>query len=459
MSSDIDRFRALVTPCPGMISPPIRPRPFLPLLTFLACTLVAHVGEGGGRPPGVPSDPVVARVHLLGGSGSRIRAGSVEFPAQAALPLTPQDEISTPPGEFLVLALKNGYLVRIDEDLSLRVRDIVLLDAPPARDSLAAQLDRLVTREERAQAERIAGSQARRSAADAVPAQSATPAKPNRRSPPPPPRPAQRSMADDLDEAPGKASGSLGMSGTGPGGGGSGEGSGLGGLGTIGHGAGTGSGQGYGSGAGRLGGGARASAPHVVFAAPEVIGSLPAEIVRRIIRQQGTRFRFCYEQGLGRNPNLSGPLRVRLTIGRDGAVASAADAGSQLPDTTVLSCVMNGFRSIKFPPPADHGVVAVTQAIAFSPADAEAPTPPTSASTSPALPRTAEVSECLRRELSHLPIRLDRATVRVRVAAGRIVRVVLGGGLPTPACARELLTGQELQGAEGAWVASDVSLH
>ncbi|HEX2569952.1 MAG TPA: AgmX/PglI C-terminal domain-containing protein [Polyangia bacterium] len=441
-----------------MISPPRYPSSRLSLVALFACGLVAHVAQGGGRPPGVPADPVVARVHLTSGKGARVRAGQVEFPAPAGLPLTPQDEISTPPGEFLVLALNNGYLVRIDEDLSLRVSDIVLLSAPPARESFAAQLDRLVTANERAQAERIAGSQARRSAAEAVPAQSAAPPK-STRAPKAPPRPAKReSLADIAGSSPGESTGSLGMTGTGQGGGGSGEGIGLGGLGTIGHGAGTGSGQGYGSGAGRLGGGARSGAPHIVFSPANVIGSLPAEVVRRIIRQQGGRFRLCYEQGLARDPTLAGTVSVRFTIGRDGAVASVADAGSQLSDAGVLGCVVNGLRGLQFPAPENGGVILVTQAIAFTPADAEAPAPPTAAAIGPALPRADEVGACLRRELSHLPVPLARATVRVRIAGGRIARVVLGGGLPTPACARELLTGQELQGAEGAWVATDVSL-
>lgn len=442
-----------------MISTPTNLPRSLPLLAFLTAVFVAHVSEAGGRPPGAPAEPVVAHVHLTGGSGARVRAGGAEFPAQPNLPLTPEDEISTPPGEFLVLTLKNGYLVRIDEDLSLRVRDLVLLNAPPARESLAAQLDRLVTREERAQAERIAGSQARRSAAEAVPAQSSAPAKKSSHSaaPPPPPKP---SLADTLGESADEKRGGLGLglSGTGQGGAGSGQGGiGIGKIGTIGHG--SGSGQGYGSGAGRLGGGGRTSTPHIVFGAPTVIGSLPGELVRRIIRQQGNRYRYCYEQGLGRNPTLSGTVRVRFTISREGAVASVADAGSQLADATVLACVMNGLRSLQFPPPAGGGVALVSQAIAFAPADATAPAPPAPTAIGPALPRSEEVTPCLRRELSRLPVQLDRATLRVRLATGRIARVALGGGLPTPACATELLIGQEMQGAEGTWISTDVSLH
>jgi hypothetical protein len=434
-----------------MISTHARSRLVLSSLALFVCSLVANARGDSGRPPGVPAGPVVARVHLRSGISSRIRVDSVEFPAETGTALTPNDEISTPPGEFLILSLTNGYLVRIDEDLSLRVRDIVLLGAPPARESFAAQLDRLVTREERAQTERIAGSQARRSAADAVPAQSPAPPKFPRGSAPRPPTPAPPPPSETSSSN----SGGLGLSGIGQGGGGSGQGIGLGGLGTIGHGAGSGSGQGYGAGSGRLGGAPRTNPPHVVFGPPTVTGSLPAEIVRRIIRQQTNRVRYCYEQALGRNPALAGTVSVRLVVSRNGTVTSATDAGSQLPDATALNCVVNGLRSLHFPAPSDPAEVLVTQTIALTPADG----PPSSATSSPALPRLGEVSACLHRELSHLPLQLGRITVRVRIAAGRIVRVALGGGLPTPACARELLIGQALQGTEGTWIGNDVPLH
>lgn len=160
--------------------------------------------------------------------------------------------------------------------------------------------------------------------------------------------------------------GGLGLSGIGEGGGGRGEGIGLGSIGTIGHGAGTGKGQGFGSGHGRLGGSHRTKPPRVRMGATSVSGRLPPEVIQRIVRQNFGRFRLCYENGLRNNPNLQGRVAVRFVIGRDGAVGSVANGGSDLPDGGVVSCVVRAFYGLSFPQP-EGGIVTVTYPIMFSP--------------------------------------------------------------------------------------------
>lgn len=124
------------------------------------------------RPADTGTGPAVARVHLRGGTACQIRAAGKTFAAQVGLPLLASDEMLVPVGEFLVVSLSNGHLVRIDEDIEMRVSEIVLLNAPPTRESLGKQLDRLLTREERIRSERISGVQARRQGADEMPAES-----------------------------------------------------------------------------------------------------------------------------------------------------------------------------------------------------------------------------------------------------------------------------------------------
>jgi len=169
---------------------------------------------------------------------------------------------------------------------------------------------------------------------------------------------------DEIGDAFG--SGGLGLSGIGEGGGGRGEGIGLGNIGTLGHGAGTGTGQGFGSGHGRLGGSHKTRAPKVRMGATSVNGRLPAEVIRRIVRQNFGRFRMCYEQGLARNPNLEGRVGVRFVIGRDGAVSNVGNGGSDIPDSGVVSCVISAFYGLSFPQP-EGGIVRVTYPIMFSP--------------------------------------------------------------------------------------------
>lgn len=169
---------------------------------------------------------------------------------------------------------------------------------------------------------------------------------------------------DDIGDA--KGAGGLGLSGVGEGGGGKGEGLGLGSLGALGHGAGTGTGQGFGSGHGRLGGQHAGGAPTVRMGATQVTGRLPPEVVQRIVRQNFGRFRLCYENGLKNNPNLEGRVSVRFVIDRQGNVVNPTNAGSDLPDAGVVSCVVATYTGLSFPQP-EGGTVTVVYPILFNP--------------------------------------------------------------------------------------------
>ncbi|AKT36573.1 AgmX/PglI C-terminal domain-containing protein [Chondromyces crocatus] len=163
--------------------------------------------------------------------------------------------------------------------------------------------------------------------------------------------------------------GGLGLTGLGEMGGGSGLGVGLGRLGTIGNGNGLGDGQAFGPGGrsgGRLPGGHKATSPVVRVSTASVSGRLPAEVIQRTVRQNFGRFRYCYEAGLRASPNLAGRVSVAFVIGRDGAVSSVQNAGSDLADASVVSCVMRSFYGLSFPSP-ENGIVTVTYPIAFSP--------------------------------------------------------------------------------------------
>lgn len=169
---------------------------------------------------------------------------------------------------------------------------------------------------------------------------------------------------DEIGDAFG--AGGLGLSGIGEGGGGRGEGIGLGNIGTLGHGAGTGTGQGFGAGHGRLGGSHATRSPKVRMGKTTVSGRLPPEVIQRIVRQNFGRFRMCYDQGLGRNPNLEGRVSARFVIGRDGSVSNVSNGGSDLPDSKVVSCVVSAFYGLSFPQP-EGGIVTVVYPIMFAP--------------------------------------------------------------------------------------------
>jgi hypothetical protein len=169
----------------------------------------------------------------------------------------------------------------------------------------------------------------------------------------------------------------LGLWGAGQGGGGKGEGIGIDGVGSTVGGGGGGPGRwGYGKGDkdGLGNGHGPGQGGHVVkpisMRTPNVTtnGRLPAEVIQRIVRQNAGRFRLCYEAGLRSNPGLTGRITTKFVIGRDGAVAQAQDAGSDLPSQEVVSCVVRSFTNLSFPQP-EGGIATVTYPIVFSPGE------------------------------------------------------------------------------------------
>jgi hypothetical protein len=172
----------------------------------------------------------------------------------------------------------------------------------------------------------------------------------------------------DIGESHG--AGGLGLSGIGAGGDGHHEGIGIGQVGTVFGGVGTckdGSrcdGMGRSSGLSR--GNHQVQSPSVRISTPSVSGRIAPELIQRIVRQSFGRFRLCYENGLRTNPNLQGRVSVRFVIDRSGRVTSAANAGSDLPDSAVVSCVTRAFTGMSFPEP-ENGIVSVTYPISFSP--------------------------------------------------------------------------------------------
>ena len=176
-----------------------------------------------------------------------------------------------------------------------------------------------------------------------------------------------------IDDATG--AGGLGLTGTGEGGGGNGAGIGLDKIGGLGHGFGGGpDGQGIGPGDhgnshGHL---PRPHNPNPHFpreAGPMSIGGhLQAEVIQRVVRQNFGRFRSCYENGLRTNPSLAGRVMVKFVIGRDGSVGVSQDADSDLPDQSVVSCVVRTYQALSFPQP-EGGIVTVSYPLLFTPGE------------------------------------------------------------------------------------------
>jgi len=95
--------------------------------------------------------------------------------------------------------------------------------------------------------------------------------------------------------------------------------------------------------------------------APAAKGSLPREVIQRVIRAHLAQVRYCYEKSLLQQPTLAGKVVVRFVIDADGAVQEASDvSGPAFPAPEVPACITERVKTWRFPKPHGGGVVVVT---------------------------------------------------------------------------------------------------
>ena len=109
---------------------------------------------------------------------------------------------------------------------------------------------------------------------------------------------------------------------------------------------------------------------------------IPPHVVRSVVQERFGEMRACFEKGLRQNPKLEGRLPVHLVVDGEGKVTYAGDAdrppadapllialpspgatpssspAPPLRDAKVIGCVLEVFRSLRFPSAADHKSVA-----------------------------------------------------------------------------------------------------
>jgi TonB family protein len=98
------------------------------------------------------------------------------------------------------------------------------------------------------------------------------------------------------------------------------------------------------------------------------IAGLPPEEIRAVVAEKKGLIKACYERGLARDLSLEGTVVAKFVIGEDGAVSSAEEGESTLPDDDVRACVLATIRGLRFPAP-ESGTVAVTYPFEFNPRD------------------------------------------------------------------------------------------
>jgi hypothetical protein len=94
-------------------------------------------------------------------------------------------------------------------------------------------------------------------------------------------------------------------------------------------------------------------------------GRLSPELIARVVRQNFSHMRACYERGLKKNPKLEGKVTVRFVIAGDGTVSVAGSKETDLPDPEVVECVVRATKDLVFPRP-EGGPVEVKYPIVFN---------------------------------------------------------------------------------------------
>lgn len=149
-----------------------------------------------------------------------------------------------------------------------------------------------------------------------------------------------------------------GMSGT-PGGGGLG----IGGVGTKGFGGGGGGGRGAGFGTGIGEGlGEGHGARRLSFGGNGTIvrGGLEKSEIDRVVQENMSQVRYCFNKRLRSNPKLQGKVITTFTIGARGTVVSSRMKDSSLGSPDVESCILERIATWQFPKPRGGGEVSAT---------------------------------------------------------------------------------------------------
>jgi TonB family protein len=114
-------------------------------------------------------------------------------------------------------------------------------------------------------------------------------------------------------------------------------------------------------------GGRRVRAPDVIPGLAEVHGSLDREIVHAVMRRHISEVKYCYETELTAQADLSGRLKVQVTIAATGEVIASVLQSSTMGNFHVENCVVHAARRWKFPEPTGGGIVIVSYPFNFTP--------------------------------------------------------------------------------------------
>lgn len=106
--------------------------------------------------------------------------------------------------------------------------------------------------------------------------------------------------------------------------------------------------------------------PRLRLGETNATGSLPKEVIARIVRQNFGRYRVCAVNS-GAPATPTGRVGLTLLIGQDGVLQGVNDYRSTLRDAAVLRCIFAATRGLEFP--KTNGGTEATQFLEFLPSE------------------------------------------------------------------------------------------
>jgi hypothetical protein len=101
-------------------------------------------------------------------------------------------------------------------------------------------------------------------------------------------------------------------------------------------------------------------------------GAMDKDDIRPVVRAALPNVKRCYNEGLARDPDLTGRVKYRFTIQPDGTVVAVSLVSSDLPRwaSSVEDCIAAVVSGLTFPTPPIGGDVVVTYPFVLVPAQA-----------------------------------------------------------------------------------------
>jgi hypothetical protein len=99
-----------------------------------------------------------------------------------------------------------------------------------------------------------------------------------------------------------------------------------------------------------------AEAPPDSACVDPAIAQLSRKKIREIVSTTYKDLKACYTEAIARDRRIAGKVTFEFVIGHSGNVALAQAREATLPDCAAISCMLDEFRDLSFPPPVGRSV-------------------------------------------------------------------------------------------------------